>query len=244
MKEDSARTCFSNWIKGLWFAPNALKKAYRAANGLTGIYLPYWTYDTDTETSYVGQRGDHYYVTESYTDNAETKSRQVQKTRWTEVSGKVRINFDDFVVPATTSLPEDHLVGLEPWRLADLQPYSESFLAGFTVEAYQIGVEPGFNIACQRMSGPIRDAIERDIGGDLQKVISMSPRYYDITFKHILLPIWLSSYQYSGKTWRFIVNGQTGNVQGERPWSGWKIALAVAAIFAVLALVYLWISIP
>jgi hypothetical protein len=62
---------------------------------------------------------------------------------------------------------------------------------------------------------------------DVQTVVS------DVTFKHILLPIWLAAYKYRGKTYRFVVNGRTGKVQGERPWSAWKIALALIALAIV-----------
>ena len=45
----------------------------------------------------------------------------------------------------------------------------------------------------------------------------------------MLLPVWASAYRYRGKRYQFIVNGQTGEVQGERPWSWLRIGLAVAA---------------
>jgi hypothetical protein len=54
-------------------------------------------------------------------------------------------------------------------------------------------------------------------------------------FKHILLPLWIASYQYQGKAYRFLVNGQTGEVQGEAPWSVIKIVLFIATIVAVIA---------
>ncbi|WP_269531105.1 zinc ribbon domain-containing protein [Chitinimonas sp. BJYL2] len=240
--EADARNRFRGWIDGLWFAPNALKQAYRAATGLKGLYLPYWTYDANTDTPYTGERGDYYYVTETYTENGVTKTRQVQRVRWSPAAGQVAVSFDDITVPASRSLPQDYLNGLEPWRLSGLKPYREDYLAGFTVEAYQIGLQPGFEIARGEMEGGIRNAIERDIGGDLQRIHSMSPRYFDITFKHILLPVWLSSYQYGGKTWRFLVNGQTGEVQGERPWSYWKIGFAVLGGLLVLLFVLMLLS--
>ncbi len=238
--EARARTQFRDWIKGLWFAPNALKQAYRAASGLKGIYLPYWTYDSDTVTPYRGERGVYYYVTERYVENGETKTREVQHTRWHPAAGQVAVGFDDVLVPASQSLPGDYLNHLEPWKLTGLQPYREDYLAGFTVEAYQIGLEDGFTAARARMEPQIRAAICRDIGGDEQRIHQMTPRYHQIRFKHILLPVWLSTYQYADKTWRFLVNGQTGEVQGERPWSAWKIAFAVVAVLLVVGgLIYL-----
>ena len=55
----------------------------------------------------------------------------------------------------------------------------------------------------------------------------MKTQHNNVTFKHILLPIWVAAYKYRGKTYRFVVNGRSGRVQGERPWSAWKIAFAV-----------------
>jgi len=73
IKESEARQKFSDWVGGLWFAPNALKKAYRAERGLKGIYTPYWTYDADSYTEYRGERGVDYTETETYTENGERK---------------------------------------------------------------------------------------------------------------------------------------------------------------------------
>jgi hypothetical protein len=82
--------------------------------------------------------------------------------------------------------------------------------------------------------------VRRDIGGDEQRVNSVDTKYSDETFKHILLPIWMAAYKYNNKTYRFVVNGQTGKVQGERPYSAWKIAFAVLlALLAAGAFAYL-----
>ncbi len=70
---------YKKWLKKLWFAPNKLKKYARQAEKLSGIYIPYWTYDSNTTTNYTGQRGDNYDTTETYTDNGETKTRTVTK---------------------------------------------------------------------------------------------------------------------------------------------------------------------
>ena len=69
--------------------------------------------------------------------------------------------------------------------------------------------------------------VKYDIGGDAQRVHSVDTDVKDVTFKHVLLPVWLAAYKYRGQTYRFVVNGRTGRVQGERPYSAWKIAFAV-----------------
>lgn len=234
----TARKRLGDWIKGLWFAPNALKAAYRQAVGLKGLYLPYWTYDAVSTTAYEGMRGTYYTETETYVENGQRGTRRVQRTRWTPVSGTVVLDFDDILIPATQSLPQDWLDKLEPWRLNKLQPYREDYLAGFTVEAYQLGLEPSFDVARQHMEAAIRRAVASDIGGNEQQIVTISPHYRAITFKHLLLPVWLSSYLYGGKTWRFLINGQTGEVQGERPWSPWKIGTAVGLALLVMFLLF------
>ena len=78
--------------------------------------------------------------------------------------------------------------------------------------------------------------IREDIGGDAQRIDQMTVRLDDVTFKPILLPIRVAAYKYRGQSYRFVVNGQTGRVQGERPWSWIKITLAVLAALVIIAL--------
>jgi LSD1 subclass zinc finger protein len=237
IKESQARQSFKQWLSGLWFAPNALKQAAHAETGIKGVYLPYWTYDANSQSPYNGERGQVYFESETYTEDGREKVRQVERVRWWPVSGEVNVPFADVLVPAAGSVPKAYADRLAPWKLELLAPYSDDYVTGFTVEAYQIGLEPGFGLAQQQMEVGIREAICRDIGGDRQRILSMAPKYADIAFKHVLLPIWLSSYRYANKTFRFIVNGQTGAVQGERPWSAWKIA---GAVLAAIVLLIVW----
>jgi hypothetical protein len=90
------------------------------------------------------------------------------------------------------------------------------------------------------MEPKITTACEHDIGGDEQRVEWMSTTYRNTTFKHILLPLWISSYRYNEKVYRTIVNAQTGHVAGERPYSVPKIVLFVLVCAAIIgAIVYL-----
>ena len=93
-----------------------------------------------------------------------------------------------------------------------------------------IPLHANFDIAAQRAEPEIEAAIRRDIGGDEQRIYSVDVDYRDIRFRHVLLPVWLAGYRYREKNYIFTVNARTGEVQGERPWSAWKIALLAAAI--------------
>jgi len=229
---------FQKWIDGLWFAPNDISRA-RPAEKLKGMYIPYWTFDSYTYTDYSGERGDDYQVSETYTDsNGNTQTRMVTRTRWYGVSGSVEDDFDDVLVEATTSLPQEYIRALEPWDLEDLQPYNDQFLSGFQTEMYHVELKQGFEEAKDIMQDAIDTHIRKHIGGDHQRIHHKDTKYTNITFKHILLPIWVCAYRYNDKIFRFLINGRTGEVQGERPYSWIKITLAVLAALAVVFAIF------
>ncbi len=242
--EQQAEDQFKRWLKGLWFAPGKMKRHARNDAGLTGVYVPFWTYDSQTNTQYVGQRGDAYMVPQTYTtvENGKRvrRTRMVRKIRWRPVRGRVRRFFDDVLVGATKSLPRKITDSLLPWDLENLTPYNEKYLSGFQSEVYQVDVDQGFEVAVNAMDSIIRNDIARDIGGDHQRIHHADTRHSSTTFKHVLLPVWSAGFRFGDKTYRFVVNGRTGKVRGERPYSFWKIAFAVlagvAAVVTIMAL--------
>lgn len=243
VRQNEAGEMFRQWVASLWFAPSALKRdAERAA--IKGTYVPAWTYDANTQSNYTGERGDDYWDTETYTEtdangNAVTRTRQVQRTRWWPASGRVSNVFDDVLVMATETLPRKCLDHLEPWDLPALVPYNDEYLSGFVAESYQVGLADGFEQAKGIMDPTIRQTVCRNIGGDHQRINSLQTKYDQITFKHLLLPVWISAYQFQNRTFRFLVNARNGHVQGERPYSVVKIALLVLAIIGIFIGIYL-----
>ena len=227
LEEREARAEMTKWMGRLWFAPGGLKEYARKGRRMNGIYVPYWTYDSDTHSRYRGQRGTHYYETRTVMRDGKREQVRVRKTRWRNVSGRVSRFFDDVVVLASHSLPKKYTDALEPWDLGNLVAYQPEFLAGFRAEGYQVELPQGFDEAAAYMDHVIHRDVRRDIGGDEQRVGHVDTDHRDITFKHILLPIWLAAYKYNGKTYRFVVNARSGKVKGERPYSAWKIAFAV-----------------
>lgn len=228
--DKDAHQIFVKWIHGLWFAPNDLKKYASVNEKLKGLYMPYWTYDAHSTTTYEGERGEYYY-------EGSGKNR-TRKTRWYTASGTVKNSFDDVCVLASHSLPDHVTRSLEPWDLHNLVPYNEGYISGFQTECYQTEVEKGFEVAKGVMEDAIKITIRNHIGGDDQRINRMHVVHRDIKFKHILLPLWISAYQYNKKVYRFIINGRTGEVQGQRPYSAIKIALAVIATLSIIALIY------
>jgi hypothetical protein len=140
-------------------------------------------------------------------------------------------------VLASKSLPRKYANLLEPWDLKNLIAYADDYLSGFRAESYQVGLAEGFEIAKQVMDEGIRASIRRDIGGDHQRIHSVKTQHDNVTFKHLLLPVWMSAYEYRNKIYRILINARTGEIQGERPYSIGKIIFAVLCALAAIGLI-------
>ncbi len=239
LDEAAAHAAMTDWFGRLWFAPNGLKRYARRGRRMSGIYIPYWTFDAQTRSAYRGERGTVYYVTRTVVRDGKRMTQQVPKVRWRPKSGRVARFFDDVLILASQSLPKGFADGLPPWDLSLMQPYSPEYIAGLRAEAYTVELDAAFHEARAYMDRAIERDVRFDIGGDRQRVHGIETQVSDVTFKHVLLPVWVAAYRYGGRSYRFLVNGQTGRVQGERPWSTWKITLAViAALIAAAVLGY------
>ena len=225
------------WLASRWFAPNALKKLAHQ-EGISGVYLPFWSYDSDTASNYRGERGEHYYETEWYTDSdGKQQSREVQHTRWYSASGQVARHFDDVLIAATRSVNEGRLNKLQPWDLKALCAYEPDYLAGFKAQRYQVELPAGFETAKKVMQVTIANDVRRDIGGDEQRILNVDTDYSNVMFRHLLLPVWIGAYRFQNKVYQVMVNARTGDVEGERPYSTVKIFFLVIFILALILVI-------
>ena len=195
---------FKKWVDSLWFAPSKLKKAAIDPQNTKGLYSPYWTFDAQLYADYTGQRGDYYYVNVPYTTTVNGKTvrrtRRERRTRWTPARGSVTGFVDDTLIRASKQRSGVIPPKIAKWDLKLLQPFDSSFLAGFVTEKYTIPLKQG-HIASNKIARKIAERwARRDIGGDTQRISSIDMKLTDETFKHILLPVYISAYKFKGKT--------------------------------------------
>jgi hypothetical protein len=132
--------------------------------------------------------------------------------------------------------------GLEPFNLGELVKYKSGFLSGFLSERYSIGLKEGWEKARSYINSRIKWGIERKINADEIRNLIVNTSYNNIKYKHILLPVWISAYTYKNKVYRYMVNGETGEVKGEAPVSPIKVGLTVLAVLAFLTIAWLILS--
>jgi hypothetical protein len=236
--KNTATARFDEWLGSLWFRPSDLRQMVKV-EGLAGVYIPYWTFDARVESTWTAQAGYHYYVDEQYTDEqGKQQTRKVQKTRWEPARGRRSDAFDDVIICASKGLPHDLGNEFRSFDTKALTPYRPEFLAGWRAEAYAVDLMPAWDQGQAIMANTQRSRCSGDVPGDTQMDLQVHNDFSRVTFKHVLLPVWIAAYRYQDKPFQFLVNGQTGEVVGKAPYSVIKIVLFILFIAAVIAGIY------
>lgn len=237
ISDGQVRDAIRTWYGNRWFAPNRLKNA-ALTDTLHGVYLPYWTFDAHVHADWTAQAGHYYYTTETYTQNGQTRTRQVQHTRWEDAAGSLEHFFDDALISGTQGVHAPLREQIEPFpTTTGLKPYAPEFVRGWTVERYQIDLRQASTLNMEKMQSDVRAMCARDVPGDTHRNLEVDATYRGRTFKHVLVPVWLVTYTYGSRNFQVVVNGTTGVIAGERPYSWVKITFAVIAALIVMLIV-------
>ena len=228
------------WWRSKWLAPGRLART-ALVDTLRSIYIPYWTFDAQVHCPWQAEAGYHYYVSVQGRDaQGRPVTRQEQRTRWEPASGAVDHFFDDEAVPGTQGLALDILHQVEPFPTREVVSYDTAFLAGHVVEHYRVVLVDAAQRAQEQMRATLEGLCAGEVPGDTYRNLQIDPQYAGRTFKHVLVPVWLLSYNYGAKTFQVIANGYTGRIAGRYPRSVWKIVLLIlAALIVVLTFVTL-----
>ena len=216
ISEEKANNMFSEWINKIHFTPNALKTSYKN-DKIKGVYIPYWSFNIDTVSEYT----------------AEALVKEGKELVRRPVSGEYSKSYDDILVNASKPIDEKLMDEIKPFEMKELVSYDPKFLSGFSAEKYSIGVTEGLESAKEMIDEELKALIKKDIDGKNIVKLEISTSYNDKKFKYILVPVWISAYTYKDKVYRYLINGQTGEVQGDSPVSLPKFFLSLALFIAV-----------
>jgi hypothetical protein len=228
MAEAQARDLIRAWYKRQWLAPTALNKK-AMTDTVRAVYLPYWTFDANAYARWTAESGTYY-----YTGSGNKRERQV---RWSPAAGELTHAFDDDLVSASLGVEPKRLKAIEPFPTDTLIPYDPGYLAGWTVERYQIDLVAATERSRAQMDAVLHSLCGQAVPGDTYRNLQVQATFSDQRFKHILVPVWLLSYMYGKTSYQVAINGVTGKVAGGRPWSWIKITLLVILAIIILVLV-------
>ncbi|HVF63294.1 MAG TPA: zinc ribbon domain-containing protein [Casimicrobiaceae bacterium] len=232
-----ARERIRRWYGKLWLAPSALKRK-ALTDTVHGVYLPYWTFDANVHAKWTAEAGHYYYTTETYTENGQVRTRQVRHVRWSPAMGELEHFFDDDLVCASVGVHPRLLRAVEPFPMKELKHYDAGFVAGWVVERYQVDLPDAARNAREQMNDKLIALCAAQIPGDTYRNLNVRAQWTGQTFKHVLAPVWLLTYDYGRRSYQCVMNGMTGSLSGEYPKSPWKVALIVLAVI-VLVIVFM-----
>jgi predicted RNA-binding Zn-ribbon protein involved in translation (DUF1610 family) len=235
--QSRVRDDIRRWWRSKWLAPSKLVRS-ALVDTVKSVYIPYWTFDAKVHCPWDAEAGHYYYVQVQGRDQqGRPVTRQERRVRWEAASGVVDHVFDDEPIPATHGIPIDLLRQIEPFPTSELVPYDTAFLSGHVVEHYQVVLNEAAGSSEAQMNARLEQLCGAQVPGDTYRNLRIYPQYSDRTFKHVLVPVWLLSYNFGPKAFQVLVNGYTGLIAGRYPYSFWKILLLVLVAITVIAVI-------
>lgn len=226
---------YQNWLKSKTFAPNRLKKDAKKQPA-RGVYAPLFTFDSQVECNYTIRYGKNYTVTVGSGKNRRTETR----TRWYTDSGYIEDFFNDVQVEASKSITQKNLKKLGGFDTDNSLEYHNQFISGYSAERYDKGLDECWTDAKDLIRTSLRFSIVSRYSADVVDYVNMDCAFLDKTYKYVLVPIWIFTYQYSKKNYDCIINGRSGRVVGKYPKSPFKIGAVVLTCLAALGLL-IWL---
>ena len=238
---DEAMKKFREWIKGnAWYRPGDLHMA-QIEDKLRGVYLPFWSFSMLAQSRWEASIGEHYYITETYTTMEKgkmvTKTRRVQRTEWWPLAGKHHKYYSGYMISASKGLSQADADRIKPFTLLAAKRYQPYFLAGWAAEEYQMEIAEAKQVCYEEFYRRERSFITQFLPGDTSKGLVVSTDFSSENSDLYLLPIYLLTYRYQDKIFRFLVNGQTGRIAGDKPVSWKRIWGAIGAGVGVVAVI-------
>jgi hypothetical protein len=225
--KNRVRDDIRGWWRSKWLAPGTLAKT-AMVDRVHSLYIPYWTFDARVHCPWQAEAGHYYYET--------VRGKRQRRVRWEPASGAIDHVFDDEPVPGTQGINARLLRKVEPFPTGECVPYDTAFLAGHVVEHYKVVLLEAARQSQEQMHAKLVELCGRQVPGDTHRNLRIFPTYSGQTFKHLLVPIWLLTYNFRSKAYQVIANGYTGKLAGEYPWSWWKVLLLI-----ILALIVLYV---
>jgi predicted RNA-binding Zn-ribbon protein involved in translation (DUF1610 family) len=213
------------WLGNSWMVPRSLKKAVKMA-ALSAVYLPFWTFDSLITADWKAEVG-HTEIEKYYSDG-EWKTRS--RTKWEWESGNAQLSIDDLIVQGTENISRLLMGKIDHFNLSQLAPYEPKYLAGMRAKAYDISLEKAWEAGRQKMRQQAHKACISQASTTQIRNFRMSIDFADESWRYVLLPVYMASYRYQNKAFQVVVNGQSGEISGQRPPDWLKIWLVISLL--------------
>ena len=238
---DQALEKFREWLRtSRWYRPGDLAAA-RIEEKLKGVYLPFWSFSMLASSGWSAQIGEYWYRTETYTTTDSkgrmvTRTRQVRETEWWPLGGRHHRYYSGYLVSGSRGLPQSEAERIKPFQLPALKRYAPGFLAGWFNEEYSVDRDEALQMCQQEFYRREQHNVSAFLPGDTSTDLRVNTRFTQVNSDLCLLPVYILSYRYGDKLYRFLINGQTGKCAGDKPLSWRRISSAATVAVVVLVI--------
>ncbi|MBC8507845.1 MAG: hypothetical protein ISR58_21390 [Anaerolineales bacterium] len=212
------------WLGKGWFTPDDLSTSVSVQKtSLRPAYYPFWTFDGTLELHW----------------RCEVNAGSDDNPRWESQTGVEYQMFDDMLVPGSKSITYQQTDKIGPFKLKEVVEFKPEFLAGWPALTYDISLSDATLAARENIIRKFRRTMHHKILPHRQKrnLSTGTHRWSGMTYKYVLLPLWVGTYQYKGQNYSILINGQTGKVSGKKPRDTVNtVAIILSVILTVIAI--------
>ncbi len=218
-------------------APSGLKQ--KAADRVTGVYLPTYLYSATSATTYSASIGEVYYTNEVSRDSkGRTRVKRKRRIEYLGLAGDHAAYLGDVVVTASQGIPNDELEAVEPFDLGGLRRYVPAMVSGWISEEPSLSRDECLQLARSESRKNIAGRLHQFMPGDTHRELAHDTTLGEESIDLVLLPVWVFAIRYdeARPPIRILVNGQTGRVGGAIPTAWGKVVKIAAAVLGLLSL--------
>jgi DNA-directed RNA polymerase subunit RPC12/RpoP len=219
--EEEASRRLIGWLGKGFFIPDDLKKKVQSST-LRLAYYPFWEFGGTSEVRWM----------------CEVNVGSGRAPKWVDRDGYEFENFDGVLVPGVKALPAKLVESIYPFQMEDLVEFQPEYLAGWLAMAYDSSLADASLKAREIVSNRVRSEINQrvQLGQEKRNLRTGSISWSGMTFKSLLLPIWVGDFVYKNKQYRVLINGQTGKIGGVKPIDRFKVyTVLIGAILGLIA---------
>ena len=226
-KEDAIEA-FKKVGKGRFLMPKEFSDP-KNIQELTGVYIPFWLYSCKMK-GLVSGKGTKVMTWSTY-DYIYTKTDTYNVER-----GGI-YDFENIPVDGSERFNDAIMNSIEPFNYDELEPFNYSYLSGFLAEKYDVEKNEAKKITIERAKTSTIDDLQAKAKSSGYASFIASKKETNIeeeSIDYVLLPVWMVNIKYKDKMHTFAMNGQTGKMIGDIPYSKRKLLLFILILFIII----------
>lgn len=214
-----------------WMLPAKIFKTYRPEQ-LRAAYIPAYLMDVYVRASWEGKGGFRIPVN--------NKGKVTEKEVWEPVTGYYENFYENQFTLASPKIDKSVFDQINDFPLRDLVAFDPGYLESFPAEVTEKDPNDSVKDAEKSIDDAVKSQAQSKIKAEKTKDLKITSDKEALTWQHVLLPVWISSFTYRKKTFQYLINGKTGKVAGDKPLSLPRILILIGTITVLLVLLVWW----